>query len=343
MRGSHFPVRSSVLSPSALVVRVLPHYALPEPMLCRLIARGANDTYQVTAAADTFYFRVSIHGWRTRDELEAELALVTDLRGRGLSVAPVVPRADIDVLTSLLAPEGERFAVLFAPAPGESVPDLTTQQARAYGRLAANVHMGADATSRAYRRFDLDERHLLDEPLESIRAAMVNGGEDLIFLEHIAERVRGQLGTLPRTLPEYGLCHGDLHPGNVRFDGAGQPTLFDFDCMGYGWRAYDLTVFLWNAFGEGRTKRWRERRWRAFTRGYREVRPLPEGLDEVVPLFLVARQVWLMGLDCADRSGWPPQWITPEWLRAMVSPIRTWVAEYPILACSVASAPPIEL
>jgi hypothetical protein len=62
------------------------------------------------------------------------------------------------------------------------------------------------------------------------------------------------------------------------------------------------------------------------------VRPLPGGLDEVLPLFLVARQVWLMGLDCADRSGWPPQWITPEWLQTMVRPIGIWVGEYSILA-----------
>ena len=102
--------------------------------------------------------------------------------------------------------------------------------------------------------------------------------------------------------------------------------------MGYGWRTYDLTVFLWNAFGERRPKRWRESRWRAFLRGYREVRPLPEDLDEALPLFLVARQLWLAGLDSADRSGWPPQWLTADWLRDMVGPVRTWVAEYPILA-----------
>ena len=161
---------------------------------------------------------------------------------------------------------------------------------------------------------------------------MPDGTETLVFLERLAEHVRHRLLELPRTPPGYGLCHGDLHPGNVRFDADGEPTLFDFDCMGYGWRAYDLTVFLWNAFGEGRTKRWRASRWRSFLRGYQEVRPCPEGLDEVMPLFLVARQIWLMGVDCADRSGWPPQWITAEWLREMVRPIRQWVTEYPILA-----------
>jgi Ser/Thr protein kinase RdoA (MazF antagonist) len=334
VRTSMFPVRTSVLSPEALVEQVLPGYALPEPRHCRLISRGVNDVYQVTASAGTYYLRVSGHGWRSREAIEAELALIADLYERGLAVAPAVPREDGSFLTSLLAPEGERFAVLFAQAPGASVRDITPRQARAYGRLAAALHTAADAAPTLYRRFDLDERHLLDEPLQAIRAAMlhIDGGDDLIFLERVAERVRHRLMALPRTPPEYGLCHGDLHPANVRFDAAGQPTLFDFDCMGYGWRAYDLTVFLWNAFGERRPKRWRESRWRAFRRGYRELRLLPEELDAVLPFFLVARQIWLMGLDAADRSGWPPQWLTADWLRDMVRPVRAWVSEYPIIA-----------
>jgi Ser/Thr protein kinase RdoA (MazF antagonist) len=328
------PVQSSILSPGALVERVLPEYALPHPRSSRLISRSMNDVYQVTAGAETFYLRVSGHGWRSRDAIAAELALIADLSARGVPVAPVVPRDDGAVLTPLAAPEGERFAVLFAAAPGAPVRNITPQQARDYGRLAAALHTAADASATTYHRFALDECHLLDEPLRAVRAAMLNvdGGDDLVFLERVAERVRHRLRALPRTQPGYGLCHGDLHPGNVRFDAAGEPTLFDFDCMGYGWRAYDLTVFLWNAFGERRPKRWRESRWRAFRRGYREVRPLPDDLDEALPLFLVARQLWLMGLDSADRSGWPPQWLTADWLRDMVRPVRTWVDDYPILA-----------
>jgi Ser/Thr protein kinase RdoA (MazF antagonist) len=293
-----------------------------------------NDMYQVTAGAETFFLRVSGHGWRSRDDVAAELALLADLHARGVAVAPAVPRQDGTVLTSLAAPEGERYATLFAAAPGESVRDITPRQARAYGRLAAAVHTAADEAPTVYRRFHLDERHLLDEPLQAIRAALehVECGNDLVFLETAAERVRHRLLALPRTPPAYGLCHGDLHPANVCFDAAGAPTLFDFDCMGYGWRAYDLTVFLWNAFGERRPKRWRQSRWRAFLRGYREVRPLPDDLDAVLPLFLVARQIWLMGMDAADRSGWPPQWLTADWLRDAVRPVRAWVGEYPILA-----------
>ena len=332
---SMFPVCSSVLSPQALIEQVVPSYALPEPRSCRLISRNMNDVYQVTAGADTYFLRISGHGWRSRDAVAAELAFVADLRTRGLAVAPAVPRDDGALLVSLAAPESERVAALFAAAPGESIREITSRQARAYGRLAAALHTAADAAPTPYHRFHLDERHLLEEPLRAIRAAIENvdggDGKDLVFLESVADRVRHGLSALPRTPPGYGLCHGDLHPGNVCFD-AGVPTLFDFDCMGYGWRAYDLTVFLWNAFGERRPKRWRESRWHAFLRGYRELRPLPQELDAVLPLFLVARQIWLMGLDAADRSGLPPQWLTEDWLRDMVRPVRTWVSEYPTLS-----------
>jgi Ser/Thr protein kinase RdoA (MazF antagonist) len=42
----------------------------------------------------------------------------------------------------------------------------------------------------------------------------------------------------------YGWYHGDVHAKNVCFKN-NVPTIFDFVCMGYGWRAYDICVFAW--------------------------------------------------------------------------------------------------
>jgi Ser/Thr protein kinase RdoA (MazF antagonist) len=330
MRNETFPVIASVLSPTALAERVLPRYALSPPVRCRLVARGLSDTYRVEAGDTVAYLRVTPHGWRSRAEVEAEVAFAGELRRRGARVAAGIPRADGEYVTALAAPEGERFAVLFAAAGETAAPDITPRQAWAYGQLAATVHAAADASPAVYERFPIDERHLLDEPLATMRS-VIGESEEMAFLERVALRVRRRLGDLPRSAPDYGLCHGDLHPGNVRFDTTGEPTLFDFDCCGYGWRAYDLTVFLWNAFGERRPRRWRDSRWRAFLSGYEAVRPLPSTLAETLPLFLVARQIWLMGIDCSGRGEWLPQWITPGWLREMTLPVRQWTAEYPIL------------
>jgi len=222
--------------------------------------------------------------------------------------------------------------MLYATAHGDDVRDITPAHSRAYGRLAAGIHTATDASGDAFDRFHLDTAHLIDGPLAAIQDRMGNEAPDEIaYLTEIAARIKPRIAALPRTPPEFGICHGDLHPGNVRFDAAGEPTVFDVDCYGPGWRAYDLAVFLWNSYLERRSKTWRASRWNAFLRGYREVAPLSPSSLAAVPLFLVARQIWLMGHDCAGKSGWHPQWIDASWLGAMNGYIRAWTEEYPSL------------
>lgn len=334
MTDSIFPTQSSVLSAEALTERILSNYALTPPVRCRLATRGLNDTYRVESGDGLAFLRVYRHGWRTDRETAAELALMTDLHRTGLSVSRPVPRRDGDLLSWVMAAEGERQVALFTPASGEDVREITTRHAMAYGRPAGQLHAAADAGDRRYDRFQLDERHLIDEPLAAIHQRMGDDDDcagDLEYLTAVAGRVRAHIAALPRTLPGYGLCHGDLHPGNVRFGPDFAPTLFDFDCCGYGWRAYDLAVFVWNSYLERRSPTWREPRWRAFLRGYGAARPLQEGELDAVPYFLVARQIWLMGLDVRGQSDWLPQWLTPDWFGSMVGYVRRWVVEYPEL------------
>ena len=166
-----------------------------------------------------------------------------------------MPRVDGRAAYSALGPrKGGALRDPLRPGCGPARGGHRAEQARAYGRLAAALHMATDAAPTVYRRFHIDECHLLDEPLAAVRRAGIDGGEDLMFLERTAERVRRCLAGLPRSSPAYGLCHGDLHPGQHLIDSEGQPTLFDFDFVWYGWRAYDLTVFLWNAYGERRSQ-----------------------------------------------------------------------------------------
>jgi Ser/Thr protein kinase RdoA (MazF antagonist) len=290
-----------------------------------------NDTFRVTSSLGEHYLRVTPHGWRTRQDVAFELAFIRALDEQSVQVANPIPRRDGETISLLAAPEGERLAVLFAAVPGTDNPDITIDQSRAYGRLAARLHQAADAMPRSVPRPEIGPERLLDEQLIAIRETFSAAPSDLDYLEAIASRVRAELVRMPRPVPEFGLCHGDLHPGNVRFDDSGTPALFDFDLVGNGWRVYDLTVFLWNGFGERRPRRWRESRWRAFLGGYQELRPLDAAALEAAPLFLVARQLWLMGVDCRRQSGWPVQWLTEQYLTDMIAPIRSWAAEYPIL------------
>ena len=139
---------------------------------CRLISRSMNDTYRVTAGAETFFLRVSGHGWRSRDAVAAELAAIADLHARGVAVAPAVPRDDGTFLTSL------RLRRASASRPSSPRPRASPCGISRRSRLAPMAGWRPLSTrppmrrQRSTDRFQLDERHLLDEPLQAIRAAM---------------------------------------------------------------------------------------------------------------------------------------------------------------------------
>jgi Ser/Thr protein kinase RdoA (MazF antagonist) len=174
MPSAHVPVRSSILDPDALRKMVLPAYGLPALTTCRLISRAVNDVYQVDARSDRFFLRISPHGWRSETELEAEIALIGDLRQRQVRVAVALPRQDGRFLTALAAPEGARYTVLFARAEGDDIREITLRQAAAYGRRAAAMHLAADAAPRQYARPTLDEALLLTEPRNESHTTWLN-------------------------------------------------------------------------------------------------------------------------------------------------------------------------
>ena len=64
--AASFPVTHSTPSSTALLHQVLPEYAIPDPVDCRLLHRGLNDTYIVNVRDGGHYIlRVYHHAWRT--------------------------------------------------------------------------------------------------------------------------------------------------------------------------------------------------------------------------------------------------------------------------------------
>lgn len=102
---------------------------------------------------------------------------------------------------------------------------------------------GTTNTQRRLGRSDLGTRQLIDERIRAIRPYLEHRPKAQAALIDTAEKVAKRIEMLPTADGGYGLCHGDIHPGNVMFDDDGAPTVFDFDCRGYGWRAYDLVTF----------------------------------------------------------------------------------------------------
>jgi Ser/Thr protein kinase RdoA (MazF antagonist) len=105
---------------------VLSLYDLGAISRCRLHHRGLNnDTYKVEGSqGGTYFLRIYRAGWRSRDEIETELAILLHLAQRQASVSTPVSRKDGQVLTPLDCAEGRRWAALFSDCSPTRGPSL---------------------------------------------------------------------------------------------------------------------------------------------------------------------------------------------------------------------------
>ncbi|HEU4343417.1 MAG TPA: phosphotransferase [Candidatus Binatia bacterium] len=300
------------------------------PLTCVLHWKGINDTYKVTSPESTFYLRVYVHGWRTKEEVNAEVDLLKALASHGLPVSKPVRCLDGSYVQELAAPEGARFAVLFTGATGIQCLHASKRQSFTYGALAAKIHNCTDRLPRDYKRFHIDTQHLVDEPLKNLRPFLDHRRKDFDFLQNTGEAAKVEAMKLPRTAPEYGICHGDLHYWNVLFEDSGKLMLFDFDCFGYGWRAYDVSVFLWSQYWLETNSNKRKRPWDAFLRGYRSERVLSQKELDAVPVFGAMRQIWLMGLHADISNGFGAGRLNDAYLDRSMKFVKDWVKEYGI-------------
>jgi Ser/Thr protein kinase RdoA (MazF antagonist) len=307
-------VMHSLLSSTALG-KLTEHYEVGQALSCRLLTRGLNDTYKLETNTGTYILRVYRAGWRSVTDIHYELEVIRHLAMHGTPVSIPLQRTDGGWFTNLGAPEGIRHAVLFSFAEGE-IPILDEATCRLYGETLAQIHNHSDEFHSRHDRFPLDLDHLLDKPLQSIERLMTGQTEDIRYLQELAQKMKSKLPVEALTT---GFCHGDFHDWNTHLH-RGSLTVFDFDCCGQGFHAYDIAVFLWNLKNNYRDKE--EAGWPAFLDGYRQHRPLsPVDLDWV-PLFVTVRRIWLMGIYASNEVVWGTGWATQNNFQRFLSDLR---------------------
>jgi len=299
MPDRYFPVDASIVSAEVIKTRVLSKYRLANPA-CILLARGVNDTYLVTTKRKRYYLRVYRCAWRKRSHITTEVDMLNFLHRAKQPISYPVKRINGAYITRINAPEGFRYAVLFSEATG-TIPNFRKLSVcHQYGGIAGRMHESMDRCKKDVRRFDIDLKHLIDDSIDSISLISLNRSKEIDYLQKVGAELKSELCKLPTEKPFYGFCHGDHHGGNVHQDSDGRMTVFDFDCYGYGWRAYDVAVFRWSLglrygfsgsqCGKG------TRRWNEFMNGYSKVRSLTHNELKATALFIPARHIWLMAL-----------------------------------------------
>lgn len=318
------PTTDSNLCAHALIEQVLSQYDLGAISRCRLHHRGLNDTYKVEGSqGDTYFLRIYRSGWRSRDEIETEIAILLHLAQGKARVSTPVSRKDGQSLTSLDCAEGRRWAALFTCAPGEEVDfnGYSDVLAELYGAAVATIHCAADSFEGRRLRPALDLAGLLERPLQLLTSTIAHRPEDVAYVNGLGDRLRHRIQGLADL--EIGFCHGDFHGRNA-CEKKGSFTFYDFDCCGWGYRAYDLAVFPWAFAVRQDTTERIEATGRAFLRGYVRRRTVGPTDVDAIAAFVAIRQIWLLGLHIGsgDRFGWG--WINDSYFDRQLKVLRDW-------------------
>lgn len=267
-----------------------------------LIKSGISDTYQLITKEKNYILKIYKKDWRKIEEILFEMEMLLHLKARGIPVAEPIPTKNSQHFFEVDAPEGKRYAVVFAFCSGQSLYELVpfdAALAQKYGQITAKVHQSMDDFRPQYPRFSIDRKRLLDEP-----AALANQlfarHPQVHFLKEAEDKIGGKLEGLRREDFDFGIIHGDVDPGNVHFTADGQISIFDFDLCAYGWRAWDLTVFLW----ECRWSKWGDKIAAAFLRGYKSTRTLRDKDQDLIPWLMPLRGIWYLGLLAKNKNSW---------------------------------------
>jgi Ser/Thr protein kinase RdoA (MazF antagonist) len=230
-----------------------------------------SDIYLVETLGNDYILRISHHHWRQESEIQFELEFLTFLANRDLPVsAPLRTRQGGYYLT-INAPEGKRYASLFAYAPGGvAIGDLNTTQGFLLGETLAQLHQTAQTFIPSTHRLPLTLNYLLDDSLHIIAPFLHHRVEEWRYLIDTCMAIKKQLKNIPTQAPFWTICWGDPHSGNVHFTDDNQMMLFDFDQCGMGWRAFDIAKFLQVSLQSGLGRDVRD----AFLRGYTAIAPL---------------------------------------------------------------------
>jgi Ser/Thr protein kinase RdoA (MazF antagonist) len=325
----HFPVTHSILAEEALADWVRLRYPLREPVSCRFLRQSISDVYRVDTPVASYILKIYMHGRHPKQGIEAEIDFLHDLLDHDIPVAAPVQNHDAIFLNEIEAPEGVRYAVLFTAITGSEPQETNLEHSHSFGRLAGRMHNCADKLDRRYARGQLAETHLITEPLNQMSPYLRHRPRDFEFLSTLGDAlISGLHHLVSREKPEYGVCHGDLHTGNARFDQGDRLTLFDFDSFGYGWRAIDIGVYHvsydWLNFS-AKVKREKDRFWAAFVEGYSLERSLSQNELLVAQLCLPLRHFELMGLTIRY---WSPHigtgWINDDYFDQHISWFKKW-------------------
>lgn len=291
-------VSHSIVSEIYLGEMIEECYTLGNSIECIYLLQGLNDTYLVRSGEKKYIFRIYRYGRRTAESIQSEIEYISYLDGKSTLVAGPISDNYGNVLKTFECPEGVRYGFLMQCAANTEIEShcVLTGNSHNYGKSVARIHECSFSFKPKEKFTDIDFGHLIWEPISLIKKYF--SSVDISYITAIAARVVDELTSLDCGGLTKSYIHGDLTGGNACLSSTNDYIFFDFDCCGYGWLSYDLSVFYWSSLLCQKD----EKLWNDFIDGYVEINDLSMLDLSAIPLLAIARHFWIIGYSIEQMS-----------------------------------------
>jgi Ser/Thr protein kinase RdoA (MazF antagonist) len=243
-----------------------------------LVGRGANVVFRFEAEGAGRFLRITHAELRGRAELTSALDFLRHLCRSRVAVCAPVPSRGGRLIEELRQGDDLFLGSVVAEVPGRPI-ETAPPEAEAFealGQTLGQLHRAAACYAPG------PERQFLHwERLWSDVAARLAPDDAPARSEF--RRIDAWVRQLPRGTGDFGLTHGDLNTGNLRWDGR-RVHVIDFDEPVYHWFAADVA----RPFRELTQRPVAERQSAldSLLRGYRAVRPFDDSWEAELPRFM---------------------------------------------------------
>lgn len=322
---SSFPVTASTLSEIELGNFIKEKYQLSENYHCKLFRTGVNHTYFISDHDTKFVLRVYCHNWRTKIEIEQELALLELLKCHSLSISYPVPDPNGNLIQEINAPEGNRYAVLFSFAKGEKMRFMSNETCFSIGSLIAKIHSITE--NKKINRVNYDSEVLLNQSYSLLKPYFSENLNEMKFLENIVQNFPKKFKEINGLENSAGIVHLDIWYDNLSVNDKNEITIFDFDNCGNGLLVLDVAYFLKQLFFIEADKNDYESKAKSFLNGYQKIRNLSAKEIELIPEAGASIFAFYLGVQ-AQRFDWSNIFFTENYLKMFVGRIKNWLDYY---------------
>ena len=175
-----------------------------------------------------------------------------------------------------------------------------------------------------FQRWQMSFDNIIQPFLNDAPLVLGHRQKDLAYLHKLAAQLQEVILSQPQGSLNYGLCHGDLHVGNVMLQPNGELAIFDFDWCGHSWRGYELATIRWSLPRNNTS----EAPWRAFLRGYAAERKLSRQEQKLLPWFVVLRHFEFLNFQLSMRKHIGTAWLNDNYYDHQINFFKQWIKQH---------------